>query len=55
MMVGIHPISITCHFVYSHYVNEPEQNQSPSAEEVAICAYLIWKHEGQPEGLDKVH
>jgi hypothetical protein len=30
-------------------------NQIPSANEIAVCAYLIWEHEGCPEGLDKVH
>jgi len=36
-------------------MNEPRQNQIPAEEEIAICAYLIWKHEGQPEKMDKVH
>jgi len=31
------------------------QHQSPSEDEITICAYLIWQHEGQPEGRDKVH
>jgi hypothetical protein len=30
-------------------------NRIPTQEEIAICAYLIWKHEKCPEGLDKVH
>ncbi len=31
------------------------KSKNLSAEEIAICAYLIWEHEGRPEGLDKVH
>ena len=36
-------------------MNEPGQNQSPVEEKIAICAYLIWEHEGKPKGWDKVH
>jgi len=37
------------------YMNEPWQSQGPSEQEIAIYAYLIWKDEGCPEKLDKVH
>ena len=30
-------------------------NQSPSKEEIAICAFLIWEHEGRPFNMDKIH
>jgi len=36
-------------------MNELRQNQSPSEEEITVCAYLIWEHEGRNEGRDKVH
>jgi hypothetical protein len=36
-------------------MDEHGKDQGPTEEEIAICAYLIWKHEGQPGGLDKVH
>ena len=36
-------------------MNEQRQNQSPSEEEITVCAYLIWEHEGRREGRDKVH
>jgi len=36
-------------------MNEPGQSPSPSEEQIAICAYLIWENEGCPEKLDKVH
>ena len=36
-------------------MNEPVQNQSPSLEEMEICAYRIWEDEGRPEGSDKTH
>ena len=36
-------------------MNEPAQKRMPSEEEIAICAFLIWEHEGRPEGLDKVY
>ena len=38
-----------------HNMNAPYQNQSPSEEEITVCAYLIWEDEGRPEGLDKIH
>lgn len=36
-------------------MNESRKFQGPSEEEIAIYAYLIWKYEGCPENLDKVH
>ena len=36
-------------------MNESARNPIPSQEEIAICAYLIWQHEGRPQGLDKAH
>ena len=36
-------------------MNEFRQNQSPSEEEITVCAYLIWEDEGRQEGRDKVH
>jgi hypothetical protein len=36
-------------------MNELRQSQSPSEEEITVCAYLIWEHAGRPEGLDKIH
>jgi len=30
-------------------------NQFPSKEEIAVCAFLLWEHEGRPNGRDKVH
>jgi len=30
-------------------------NPGPTQQEIATCAYLIWKHEGCPQGRDKVH
>jgi hypothetical protein len=27
----------------------------PSAEEIALCAYLIWEREGRPPGREKEH
>jgi hypothetical protein len=36
-------------------MNASGQNQGLSEQEIAICAYLIWEHEGRPKNLDKVH
>ena len=36
-------------------MNDPEQIQGPSEEEIAECAYLIWEHEGRPEGRAEIH
>jgi hypothetical protein len=27
----------------------------PTHQEIATCAYLIWEHEGRPEGREKIH
>jgi hypothetical protein len=27
----------------------------PTPEEIAVCAYLIWEHEGRPEGHAMQH
>jgi len=36
-------------------MKKTEQNQIPSQEDIAICAFLLWEHEGRPERLDKIH
>ena len=36
-------------------MNELRQDKSPTEEEITVCAYLIWEHEGRHEGRDKVH
>jgi len=36
-------------------MNDSGPNQSPSEEQIAIGAYLIWESEGRPEEMDKVH
>jgi Protein of unknown function (DUF2934) len=36
-------------------MDEQGRDHGLAEQEIAICAYLIWKHEGQPEGLDKIH
>jgi hypothetical protein len=36
-------------------MSEALEIHSPTVEEIAICAYLIWRHEGYPENRDKVH
>ena len=36
-------------------MHEPKLDQSPSDEEIAIYAYLIWEQEGRPEGFEKFH
>lgn len=32
-----------------------QQTNSPSAQEIAICAYAIWEKEGRPCGRDVEH
>jgi len=32
-----------------------ESEESPSPENIALCAYLIWEQEGRPEGQDNIH
>jgi len=32
-----------------------QQTNSPSAQEIAICAYAIWEKEGRPRGRDVDH
>lgn len=36
-------------------MNAPGKERKPTEEEIAVCAYLIWEHEGRPENLEKVH
>jgi len=36
-------------------MNETVEMHGPTKEEIAICAYLIWQHEGWPENRDKLH
>jgi len=28
---------------------------APAAEEIAVCAYLIWEKEGRPKGREREH
>jgi hypothetical protein len=39
-------------------MENPDQNPAPSEptdEEIALCAYRIWLHEGCPVGHDQEH
>ncbi|MFZ4774077.1 MAG: DUF2934 domain-containing protein [Terrimicrobiaceae bacterium] len=32
-----------------------QETLTPTDEEIALCAYRIWLHEGCPQGCDKEH
>lgn len=34
---------------------EQEKNQSPTEDEIAACAFLIWEQEGRPENMHDIH
>ncbi|MEI6072531.1 MAG: DUF2934 domain-containing protein [Verrucomicrobiae bacterium] len=37
-------------------VKTPDQSPlDPTDEEIALCAYRIWLHEGCPQGRDRAH
>ena len=37
---------------FTHFLmfQEHKESSSPTREEIAICAYLIWEQEGKPSG-----
>ena len=46
---------LTLHVPLQYHFAIESAKHGPSEPEIATCAYMIWEHEGRPQGREKIH